>query len=68
MTQYMLSVCHSPNDPVPDDPEEMQKAFKQVDAFNAELQAAGPVGVRRRPARAERPRPSSGPRRTATRS
>jgi len=41
MTQYMLSVWHSPNDPIPDDPEVMQKAFKQVDAFNAEVQAAG---------------------------
>jgi len=38
MPQYMLSVHHSPDAPPPDD---MQKAFKQVDAFNAELQAAG---------------------------
>jgi hypothetical protein len=41
MTQYLLSVWHSDANPVPDDPEAMQKVFKQVDAFNAELQAAG---------------------------
>jgi len=41
MTQYLLSVWHSPANPVPDDPEVMQQAFKQVDAFNAELQAQG---------------------------
>jgi hypothetical protein len=41
MTQYLLSVWHSPSNPVPDDPEVMQKAFEQVDAFNAELQASG---------------------------
>jgi hypothetical protein len=41
MTQYLLSVWHSDANPVPDDPELMQKAFKQVDAFNAELQASG---------------------------
>ena len=52
MTQYLLSVWHSPTNPIPDDPEVMQKAFKQVDAFNAEIQAAGHLGVRRRPARA----------------
>jgi hypothetical protein len=40
MTQYMLSVHHSPDAPPPP-PEEMQKAFKQVDAFNAEIVAAG---------------------------
>jgi hypothetical protein len=40
MTQYMLSVHHGPNDPVPA-PEDMQKAFRQVDAFNSELQASG---------------------------
>ena len=40
MTQYMLSVHHSPDAPPPP-PEEMQKAFQQVDAFNAEIQAAG---------------------------
>jgi hypothetical protein len=41
MTQYMLSVWHSPESPVPTDAEVMQKAYKQVDVFNAELQAAG---------------------------
>jgi hypothetical protein len=40
MTQYLLAVYHSPDAPPPP-PEEMQKAFDQVDAFNAELQAAG---------------------------
>ena len=41
MTQYLLSVWHSPANPVPDDPEVMQKAFEQVDAFNAEIIAKG---------------------------
>ncbi len=40
MTQYLLSVHHSPDYPPPP-PEQMQQAFDQVDAFNAELQAAG---------------------------
>jgi len=40
MTQYMLAVHHSADD-APPSPEDMQKAFQQVDAFNAELQAAG---------------------------
>jgi hypothetical protein len=40
MTMYMLSVHHSPDTPAPA-PEEMQKAFKQVEDFNAEVQAAG---------------------------
>jgi hypothetical protein len=40
MTQYMLSVHHSPEAPPPSG-EEMQKAFRQVDAFNDELQKAG---------------------------
>jgi hypothetical protein len=40
MTMYMLSVHHSPDAPAPP-PEEMQKAFKQVEDFNAEVQAAG---------------------------
>jgi hypothetical protein len=39
MSQYLLSVWHSDRDPIPDDPEIMQKAFKQVDALNAEMQA-----------------------------
>ena len=41
MPQYMLSVHHSPDAPVPASEEEMQKAFKQVDEFNTELQASG---------------------------
>ena len=41
MTQYLLSVWHSPANPVPDDPDVMQKAYKQVDAVNAELLAKG---------------------------
>jgi hypothetical protein len=41
MTQYLLSVWHSPENPIPTDPDVMQKAFKQVDAFNAEVQASG---------------------------
>ena len=40
MTQYMLSVHHSPDAPPPS-PEDMQTAFEQVDAFNAEVMAAG---------------------------
>ncbi|MEY2449302.1 MAG: hypothetical protein QOH79_2778 [Acidimicrobiaceae bacterium] len=41
MTNYMLSVHHSPDAPPPASEEEMQKAFKQVDDFNAEVKAAG---------------------------
>ena len=41
MTQYMLSVWHNPANPIPDDPEVMQKAFKQVDAFNTDIMAKG---------------------------
>jgi hypothetical protein len=41
MTQYLLSVWHSPESPMPTDPAEMQKAMDQVDVFNAELQAQG---------------------------
>ena len=40
MTQYMLSVHHSPDAPPPP-PDQMQKAFEQVDAVNAEMKAAG---------------------------
>jgi hypothetical protein len=40
MTQYLMAVHHSPDAPPPP-PEEMQKAFRQVDEFNAELQASG---------------------------
>ena len=40
MAQYLLSVHHSPDAPPPP-PDEMQKAFRQVNEFNEELQAAG---------------------------
>jgi hypothetical protein len=40
MAQYLLAVHHSPDAPPPP-PDQMQKAFAQVDAFNEELQAAG---------------------------
>jgi hypothetical protein len=40
MTQYLLAVHHSPTTPQPG-PEDMERAFKQVEAFNAEVQAAG---------------------------
>ena len=43
MTQYMLSVHHREGDPEVSD-EDMQKAFKAVDAFNTKI----------------RPRPASG--------
>lgn len=39
MTQYMLSVFH--DEQVPLSPEDMQQSFKDVDALNSELQAAG---------------------------
>jgi hypothetical protein len=41
MTNYLLSVHHSPDAMPPASEEEMQKAFKQVDDFNTELQASG---------------------------
>jgi len=41
MSQYLLSVWHSPDNPIPDDPAVMQRAYEQVDAFNAEVVAAG---------------------------
>jgi hypothetical protein len=41
MTQYLLSVWHSPNNPIPTDPAEMQRAYYQVNTFNEEVQAAG---------------------------
>ena len=41
MTQYLLSVWHSPDNPMPDNPAEMQKLVAQVDTFNNELQASG---------------------------
>jgi hypothetical protein len=40
MTLYLLSVHHSPDVPQPS-PEEMQKAFQQVDAFNEDVKRAG---------------------------
>jgi hypothetical protein len=40
MTQYLLAVHSVEGEPVPS-PEEMQQAYKAVDAFNAELQASG---------------------------
>jgi hypothetical protein len=40
MGQYLLSVWHD-GTPFPTDPEYMEKAFRQVDAFNAEVQSAG---------------------------
>jgi hypothetical protein len=40
MAMYLLSVHHSPEAPQPSG-EEMQKAFRQVDEFNQEVQAAG---------------------------
>jgi hypothetical protein len=40
MKQYMLSVTMVEDEP-PRPPDEMQRAFEQVDRLNAELQAAG---------------------------
>jgi hypothetical protein len=40
MKQYLLSVHMVEGEPVPS-PEEMQQAFKDVDAFNAEIQEKG---------------------------
>ena len=40
MTQYFLAVHHSP-DAMPPAPEDMEKAFRQVDALNEELMASG---------------------------
>lgn len=40
MTQYLLAVHTVEGDPVPS-PEQMQKIYAQVDAFNKEVQAAG---------------------------
>ena len=40
MKQYLLSVHMVEGEPQPS-PEEMQQAFKDVDAFNAEVQQAG---------------------------
>ena len=40
MTQYLLSVHGDDTNPYADE-EEMQRAFKQVEEFNADLQASG---------------------------
>jgi hypothetical protein len=40
MNQYMLSVWHVDGEEPPSE-EEMQQIFKDVDAFNAKIQAAG---------------------------
>jgi hypothetical protein len=40
MKQYLLAVHMVEGQPLPSE-EEMQRAYKQVDAFNAELQSAG---------------------------
>jgi len=40
MTQYLMAVHHSPDAPPPP-PDQMQKAFEQVDKYNAKLQKAG---------------------------
>jgi hypothetical protein len=40
MTQYMLSVWHTPDEVQPT-PDEMQQMFKDVDAVNTEMQAKG---------------------------
>lgn len=40
MKQYMLSVHHAEGEPEPS-PEEMQRLYTDVDAFNREAQAAG---------------------------
>src|SRR5829696_7956246 len=40
MTEYLLSVFMVEGEPAPS-PEAMEKAYKDVDAFNAELQAKG---------------------------
>ncbi len=40
MTQYLLSVHMVEGEPLPSD-EEIQQAYKDVDAFNSELQSSG---------------------------
>ena len=40
MTQYLLSVAMIDGEPMPPE-EDMQRAFQQVDRFNAAVQAAG---------------------------
>ena len=41
MTVYLLAVHHSADAPPPPTEAAMQQAFRQVDAFNAELRASG---------------------------
>ncbi|HEY1741200.1 MAG TPA: YciI family protein [Acidimicrobiia bacterium] len=41
MTQYLLSVWHSPETPIPDDPAVMQRMVAQVDVVNQEMQRTG---------------------------
>jgi hypothetical protein len=41
MTVYMLSVHHSPEALPPQNEEDMQKAFQQVDALNEKMMKAG---------------------------
>jgi hypothetical protein len=41
MAQYLLSVWHDEANPIPSDREVMQRVVKQVDDFNAEVQAKG---------------------------
>ncbi len=40
MTQYLMSVAMIDGEPMPPE-EDMQRAFQQVDRFNAEVQTAG---------------------------
>ena len=41
MAQYLLSVWHDPANPIPDDPDTMKRVVRQVDDFNADVQAKG---------------------------
>ena len=41
MSQYLLSVWHSPDSPIPDDPAVMQRMVAQVDVVNQEMQRTG---------------------------
>jgi hypothetical protein len=46
MTQYLLSVHHTPDDPMFDlSPQELQPIFEATDAFNRKLQAMEGVWV-----------------------
>lgn len=40
MTQYLLAVHHSEDDEAPS-PDDTQKAYRQVDEFNKDLEASG---------------------------